>query len=358
MSVNQVPLTKVLISGGTGFVGAATVRALAEAHPECAITIIDLQPPGPTHVVPGGITFLQVDVTNLNEVRRAFEQAKPDLVIHTAGIIPPLSERFGRRLEKHAWRVNVQGTRNMLDAAKEANAEGFIYTSSCCVVVDCLGFPYHNIDERWPIPASSLIYEAMVLQESSGTMATCSLRPSVLCGPGDHQLLPPIHACIAKYETPFVIGNGSNLWDVTYVTNVADAHVLAAQNLMSSKTAAGEAFFIQNNEPITFRDFCLAIWAHFGHTPPFEVHIPMFLLYLVGWLCEWLTWLFGTSTTLSRGSVRDACSIRYASGEKARRILGYQARVGIDEGIRLSCEDYARRMGVELPPKATRPKEE
>ena len=223
-------------------------------------------------------------------------------------------------------------------------------------------------------------------------MATCSLRPSVLCGPGDYQLVPSIHACIAKYETPFVVGNGSNLWDVTYVTNVADAHVLAAQNLMSSKTAAGEAFFIQNNEPITFRDFCLAIWAHFGHTPSFEVHIPMFLLYLVGWLCEWLTWFFRTTTTLSRGSVRDACSIRYASGEKARRILGYQARVGIDEGIRLSCEvsscpgmptllsfsfffffffvlgrtapltclvqDYARRMGVELPPKATRPKEE
>lgn len=158
MSVNQVPLKKVLISGGTGFVGAATVRALAEAHPECAITIIDLQAPGSTHVVPGGVTFLQVDVTNLNEVRRAFEQVKPELVIHTAGIVPPLSERFGRRLERHAWRVNVQGTRNMLDAAKEANAEGFIYTSSCCVVVDCLGFPYHNIDERWPIPASSLIY--------------------------------------------------------------------------------------------------------------------------------------------------------------------------------------------------------
>lgn len=45
----------------------------------------------------------------------------------------------------------------------------------------------------------------------------------------------------------------------------------------------------------------------------------------------------GTPTTLSRGSVKDACSMRYASGEKARRILGYEARFGIEEGLRISC---------------------
>ena len=45
----------------------------------------------------------------------------------------------------------------------------------------------------------------------------------------------------------------------------------------------------------------------------------------------------GAPTTLSRGSVKDACSMRYASGEKARRILGYEARIGIEEGLRLSC---------------------
>jgi sterol-4alpha-carboxylate 3-dehydrogenase (decarboxylating) len=178
----------------------------------------------------------------------------------------------------------------------------------------------------------------MVLEESSDQMVTCSLRPSVLCGPGDYQLVPAIHACIAKFETPWVLGDGMNLWDVTYVTNIADAHVLAAENLTESKTAAGEAFFIQNNEPITFRDFCLAIWALFGHIPPFEVKIPVTLAWFAGLLSEYFTWFTGTATTLSRGSVRDACHIRYASGEKAKQILGYEARVGIEEGIRLSCE--------------------
>ncbi|KAJ5430221.1 3-beta hydroxysteroid dehydrogenase/isomerase [Penicillium cf. griseofulvum] len=102
-------------------------------------------------------------------------------------------------------------------------------------------------------------------------MVACALRPSVLCGPGDYQLVPAIDACIAKYETPFLIGNGFVLWDITHVDNAADAHVLAIENLLSSRTAAGEAFFIQNNEPIAFRAFFLVIWAHFGRVPPFEM---------------------------------------------------------------------------------------
>ena len=169
-------------------------------------------------------------------------------------------------------------------------------------------------------------------------MSTCVLRPSVLFGEGDYQLIPSIYTCIAKRETPYVVGDGTNLWDVTYVGNVADAHVLAAENLISSKTAAGEAFFIQNNEPISFREFCLEVWKNFGHVPPFEIHIPQDLAWFLGLVSEWLTWISGSPTTLSRGSVKDACSMRYASGEKARRILGYEARIGIEDGIRRSCQ--------------------
>jgi sterol-4alpha-carboxylate 3-dehydrogenase (decarboxylating) len=158
-------------------------------------------------------------------------------------------------------------------------------------------------------------------------MATCALRPSVLCGPGDCQLLPSVHSCIAKCQTPFLIGDGCNLWDITYVGNAADAHVLAIENLLSCRTADGEVFFIQNNEPITFRDFCLAVWAHFGHIPSFEVRIPQSMAYFAGLAGEMITWVTGTTTTLSRGSVQDACAVRYASGIKAKEVLGYEARI-------------------------------
>lgn len=166
--------------------------------------------------------------------------------------------------------------------------------------------------------------------------------------------MPSDHRCSADQETTswyhlfthaspnmkplFFIGNGFSLWDITHVENAADAHVLAIENLLSSRTAAGEAFFIQNNEPIVFRDFCLAIWAHFGHIPPFEMHISRSLAYFARLACETVTWLMGTTTTLSRGSVQDACATRYASGNKAKGILGYEARIGIEEAVRLSCE--------------------
>ena len=180
--------------------------------------------------------------------------------------------------------------------------------------------------------------EALVLGASTADFLTCSIRPSVIFGPGDYQVISSLHAMIAKFETPWIIGTGDNMWDVTYVANVADAHVLAAENLLTTQTAAGQAFFVSNNEPIPFRDFCLAVWAYFGHIPPFEVNIPRSIAKFAGFMAEGVTWLTGTPNTLSSGSVMDACSNRYSNGAKAQKILGYEPRIGIEEGLRLSCE--------------------
>ncbi|KAE8311466.1 hypothetical protein BDV41DRAFT_565781 [Aspergillus transmontanensis] len=263
-------MEKVLISGGAGFV--------------------DRKPPGPDHTLPDGVEFIKVD-------------ARPDVIIHAAIIVPALSERFGRRLEGHVRRPNVGETEHNLQTAKQSGVKGFIYTS-CCVV----GIPLDICD---------VIQESMVLKESSDTMATCSLRPSVLCGPGDDR----------QGEPPFIVGDGQNLWDVTYATNVADAHVLAAENLMSSMTGLLPCHM-----------------GSFGHTPPFEIHIPEKLAYLVVLICGFLTWVFGTTTTLSRGSARDVCSVRYANGEKAKLVLGYRPQVGIETDS--SCPYLLRYLGL------------
>ena len=173
---------------------------------------------------------------------------------------------------------------------------------------------------------------------SSKDLATCALRPSVVFGPGDRQLIPALYACIEKHETPFVVGNGLNLWDITYVDNVADAHVLAMENLLSTRTAAGQAIFISNEQPVPFRDFCLAVWSAFGHSPPFQVTIPLPVATLAASVAELLTWLSGYPSTISRGSVQDACQVRYCNGAKAREVLRYKPRVGIQDGIRIACE--------------------
>ncbi|KAJ5236218.1 hypothetical protein N7489_006309 [Penicillium chrysogenum] len=269
---------KILISGGTGFVGSAIVRALAEKHPNFVIAVIDQSPPRPEHVLPERTTYMQADITSTETLTKAFEAVKPDIVVHAAGIVPDLAERWGRRLEQEVWKINFESTQNMLDVSKHSGVGAFIYTSTCCVVIDDTRTDHLNINEDRP-----LSFRVLKLTAN-------------------------------KLLTHF------------------------RENLLTSRTAAGEAFFIQNNEPIVFRDFCLATWAHFGHVPPFEMHIPKSLAYFAGLACETVTWLMGTTTTLSRGSVRDACATRYASGNKAKEILGYEARIGIEEAIRLSCE--------------------
>ena len=91
-------------------------------------------------------------------------------------------------------------------------------------------------------------------------------------------------------------------------------------------------------EPITFRDFCLAVWREFGHIPPYEIHIPEGLAWVAGYFAEWVTWALRRPTTFSRGGVLDACAIRYTDGVKAKKLLGYAPRIGIEEGIKLSCK--------------------
>lgn len=293
-------------------------------------------------------------------------------------------DRYARRLEALVKKINVDGTRHVVEAARLCGCKALVYTSSCCAVTDDMSRPYANIDESWPVSEKSSSYgeskveaERVVLAANNTkapddevaslrrSMFTCVLRPSVLFGEGDNQLIPPIHACIAKQETRWVIGDGTNLWDTTYVGNVADAHVLAVENLLNSESqkvgggsdgddnsgnkiqcrstggpsAAGEIFFIQNNEPISFREFSLAIWKEFGHyPPPLEIPIPKGLAWILGLVADAFTRISGTPTTLSRGSVMDACAIRYASGEKAERVLGYSPQVGLEVGIKRSCQ--------------------
>ncbi|KAF7897917.1 uncharacterized protein EAF01_008883 [Botrytis porri] len=350
-------IRSVLVTGGLGFVGSAIVDALYKKYPFSLIIILDISEGifewKKKSKYPPTISFVACDILDEEKLKGVLRHTKPDVVVHTAGIVPPLSERYHRRIEEIILHVNVEGTRNVLNATRDAGAGVFIYTSSCCSVVDDWAHPYPNIDERWPTAKRASIYgeskakaEKIVLAADSTTFSTCILRPSVIMGPGDKQLIPPIHACIAKGETPFIIGSADNLWDITYVTNVADAHFLAAENLRSNTpTAAGEIFFIQNNTPITFRDFSVAVWKEFGHIPPYEVTVPESLAWAAGLLAEVVSWLTGSKgPTLSRDSVNDACAVRYANGEKAKRILGYEARVGLEEGIRLSCEAYKKRL--------------
>jgi sterol-4alpha-carboxylate 3-dehydrogenase (decarboxylating) len=149
-------IRSVLVTGGTGFVGSAIVDALLEKYPSCSITVLDLTTKSKTQS--SSVSYICGDITKSEDISQAISQGNPEVVIHTAGIVPPLEERYRRKIEKEVFRINVEGTRTVLNATRDAGIRAFVYTSSCCCVVDNWRNPYPNIDERWPSAVRSSIY--------------------------------------------------------------------------------------------------------------------------------------------------------------------------------------------------------
>lgn len=339
---------RILVTGGTGFLGNGIVRALLESHPKWRVSVLDQRAPK-VDIAARLEHFFKVDITSAESVNQLFADYTPDLVVHTAGIVP--ARRFRYSTKKADWErvkaINYSGTRHILDATIASGCKNFVYTSSCTVAADDLKHDYYYMDESVPLGFATLHYgkskgmaEQYVLdaQHAEKGLNACALRPCTIIGPGDPAVIGLMRDCIAKGETNFIVGDGYNIYDFMYVDNAVDAHVLAIESLLSSKTAAGHAFFISNQEPVYFWDFLAFVWAQFGHVPSIRVRIPGSIAWATALALEWYTWITGAASTLDTGSVSDGVRTSFSSNEKAKRILGYEPRVGLAEGVRLACE--------------------
>lgn len=348
---------EILVTGGSGFLGRGIVQALLKNHPEWKISILDIHPP-PQHIADRTAQFIQADITSAESVNNAFVDISPDLVVHTAGIVP--ARKFRYSTKKKDWErvkaINYDGTKHVLDAAMASGCRHFVYTSSCTAVIDDLDHDYYLMDESVPIGLATLPYgkskgmaETYVMspKHAEEGLIACALRPCTIIGPGDTAVISLIHDLIAKHETYFIVGDGDNFYDFMYIDNAVQAHLLAIENLLTTKTAAGEVFFISNQEPVYFWDFLVYIWAQFGHVPKYRFHIPIGIAWIAGFILEWITWFTGGASTLDRGSVKDGARTHFSNNNKAIRILGYQPKVGLAEGVRLSCEDYKKHLAAE-----------
>lgn len=324
---------KILITGGAGYIGSRLAATLIERHPSWKISILDIVLPVDQTVREKLHRIFRADVTSAESVSNVFADYCPDLIIHSAGVVPSRKKRYST--DAKDWDfvkgVNYDGTRHVLTAALQAGCRRVVFTSSCTVTVDDLEHDYFLMDETVPLGYAHLHYgksktmaEEYVLSHELAEkgLIACALRPCTIIGEGDRAVISVFHDLIAKGETNFIVGDGNNIYDFMYIDNAVMAHVLAAENLLTTQTAAGHAFFISNEEPVYFWDFLAYVWAQFGHYPRFRVKIPTNLAWAVGWMLEWWTWWTRTAPTLDRGSVKDGIRTQYSDNQKARDILG------------------------------------
>lgn len=253
----------------------------------------------------------------------------------------------------------MEGTKTLLEQAGEVGGvKAFVFTSSASVISDN-ETDLVNADERWPMlraPIQKEYYaetkamaEEMVLDANRkyGDMLTVALRPAGIFGEADAQMIPNMLIAYQKRQTKFQLGNNDNLFDFTYVGNVAYAHILAAVALMDTHALTtepldhervdGEAFFITNGTPMYFWDFARMVWSAAGDpTTPEQVWVIGRDLGLsLATIIEWLFWMAGgRKPNLTRQQVRFSSMARYYCIDKARTRLGYKPKWGVEESVR------------------------
>ncbi len=321
---------KVLLTGGGGFLGSAIARRLRARGDE----VHAIQRQHYPLLDELGVIQHQGDITNLAALGQAARGC--DAIVHTAA----KAGVWGSYASYH--QPNVVGTQCVLQTCREQGIKTLVYTSSPSVVFS--GRDEDGIDESAPYPTRYLTAypqtkaqaEQLVLAANDDKLATTALRPHLIWGPGDPHLVPRVLAR-ARAGRLRLLGKISKRVDSTYVDNAALAHVLALDRLHEAgarAACAGKAYFISNGQPLPMADLLNRILAA-GGLPPVTRTVPAGLAYAVGALLETLGQLTGRTEEpiMTRFVARQLSTAHWYDLSAARRDLGYQPEVSLDEGF-------------------------
>lgn len=316
---------RALVTGGGGFLGGAIVRMLHARGDTVRSVSRRRYPDLPAEQVQG-------DLADPGVAEKAMDGC--DVVFHVAAKAG-VAGRYGEY-----YRANVVATRRVIEACRARGISRLVYTSSPSVVFD--GRDIEGGDESLPYPRHYHAFyprtkaeaERLVLGSNDAALATVALRPHLIWGPGDNHLVPRILARGRAGRLPR-IGSGDNWIDSVYIDNAAEAHVLAADRLWPGSPIAGKAYFISNGEP-------MPLWAlargflEAGDVPVVTRSINPGVAYVIGWVLETVYGMFwpDEEPPLTRFVAREMATAHWFDLTAARRDLGYEPRVSIDEGLR------------------------
>jgi nucleoside-diphosphate-sugar epimerase len=319
----------ILVTGGGGFLGQALCRNLVER----GFDVVSFNRGHYPALDALGVRQVQGDLADRDAVVLAAQGASA--IFHNAA----KAGAWGPYEDYH--RANVLGTRNVIAACRVHGIERLVYTSTPSVThrathpveggtADTV--PYGS-GFKAPYATTKLIAEQDVLAANDASLATIALRPRLIWGPGDNQLLPRL-AERARQGRLRLVGDGENLVDTTYIDNAAQAHVDAFHHLVPGAPCAGRAYFVSNGEPRPVREIVNALLGAVG-APPVRKHLPFRAAYAIGAVCEaaWTVLPLRGEPPITRFLAEQLSTTHWYDMGPAARDFGYVPAVSIDEGL-------------------------
>lgn len=320
---------KVLVTGGTGFTGKALVKRLLDLGHQ--VIALDYKEGVKTHELKEwGADVTISSVTDKELVSRVIKGV--DVVHHLAAAFRELNVS-----NTYYEEVNVGGTRNMLQAAKKEKVKKFIYCSTCGVHGNVENPP---ADENAPIAAADYYQqtkyhaEPIVKQYSDSDMGTVILRPAAIYGPGDPERFGMIFRRVAKGTFP-IFGDGKALYHPLYIDSFVDALVSA----MGEGIGDGEVYLIADNDYIEIEGLVKKVAAALGVEVKLP-HYPFMPLKIAGHVLETICKPLRITPPIFPRRVDWYRQNRAFDISKAKRDLGYNPTIDLDEGLKRTAEWY------------------
>lgn len=320
---------KICVTGGTGFTGAALVLRLLELGHD--VVSLDKKPGiMATELEKRGATLITGSVTDSATVKKCVDGA--EVVMHLAAAFRELNVP-----DSVYYDANVNGTRITLEAARKAGVRKFVYCSTQGVHGHIETPPG---DEESPIAPADYYQQTKYEGEEvchefkDGEMEYTILRPTAIYGPGDPERFAMIFQRAKKGYFP-MFGRGVTFYHPVYIDNLVDAFVLS----MSPGVGSGEAYIIADEEYFPIEELVRRV----GKAINVDVkipHFPIWPLIVAGHVFEKSCKPFGISPPIFPRRVDWFRQVRAFNIDKAKRDLGYNPKIDIDEGLKRTGQWY------------------
>ncbi len=326
---------KILVTGGSGFLGSAICRQLQARGDE----VIAYQRGSSNELDEMGIQTVRGTVTNVELLSHTMSGV--DAVIHTAakaGIWGPYDDYY---------QPNVTGTVNVIAACHNNGVQKLVFTSSPSVVHgggdieggdESLPYPAHF---NSPYPATKALAEQQVVAANGPELHTVSLRPHLIWGPGDNHLLPHLveRAKSGKLRLP----GPDKLIDTVYIDNAVSAHLLALDKLATDpKAVSGKTYFISNDEPLPQREIIGGLLKAAGLDVEIKAISPGIAI-AAGTIFENVWKLLGLKSEppVTRWSAEHLSTAHWYNISAAKNDFGYAAEISIADGLEILATSIA-----------------